>query len=319
MDIRDRRGLKAAADEALTCAPDHRKLVLVSTGAVAVVSLLVSFLNLLLAEQIAGTGGLAGMGLRSVLSTVQSVLSMALSIALPFWALGYTAAVLKLARREQATIDVLLTGFRRFFPVLRLLLLKGVLYCALCMVCIYVGCMVLAMTPLALPLYELLLPLMEASSEQAMLEAFYAIDQNALTQAMLPMLLLSGVVCIVVCIPVSYRLRMADLRMMDEEKCGALAAMLTSNRMMKGNCVALFKLDLSFWWFYLGELLVAVLAWCDVLLPMLGITLPMSEEGVYFLFYALALGLQVALYAFARNRVEVTYATVYDALLPKEQ
>ncbi len=319
MDIRDRRGLMAAADEALACAPDHRKLVLLSTGAAAVVSLLVSLLNFLLAGQIAETGGLAGLGLRSALSTVQSVLSMAVSFVLPFWALGYTAAVLKLARREQTSYGVLFTGFRRFFPALRLLLLKGLLYMALCMVCIYAGSMVLSLTPLATPLYALLLPLMEAGSEQAMMEAFNAIDPDVLTRAMLPMLIGSGVLCLAVCIPVSYRLRMADMRMMDDAPCGALAAMLISSHIMKGNCRALFKLDLRFWWFYLGEALVAALAWSDVLLPTLGIALPVSADGVFFLSYTLSLGLQLGLHVYARNRIQVTYATVYDSLLPQRQ
>lgn len=316
MDIRDRRGLLAHAGEALDCAPNHRRLVLLSTGAAAAVSLLVSFLNFILAGQIDQTGGLSGIGLRSVLSTVQSVLSLVVNFALPFWALGYTRAMLCIGRKEVVSDGVLLEGFRRFKPALRLFLLQGLVYFLVCMLCINIGSMLFSMTPLAEPAYALLEPLLSLETEEAMMEAMYALDTNVVMQAMAPMLIGCGVLCVIGCIPVSYRLRMSTYYIMDAPQGGALAAMLTSNRMMKGNCRALFKLDLGFWWFYLCEALIAALAWCDELLPALGVTLPVSADGAYFLFYALALGLQLGLYALARNRIEVTYARVYDILLP---
>ena len=316
MDIRDRRGLLAHADEALGCAPNHRRLVLLSTGAAAVVSLLVSFLNFILAGQIDQTGGLAGIGLRSALSTAQSVLSMVVSFALPFWALGYTRAMLCISRKETVSDGVLLEGFRRFKSALSLFLLQGLVYFLVCMLCVNIGSILFSMTPLAEPAYDLLVPLMSLETEEAMIEAMNALDMQVMLQAMAPMLIGCGVLCIIGCIPVFYRLRMSAYYIMDAPKGGALVAMLTSNRMMKGNCWALFRLDLHFWWFYAAEALIAGLAWCDVLLPALGIGLPFSEDVGYFLFYALSLGLQLVLYAYARNRMEVTYAKVYDTLLP---
>lgn len=316
MDIRDRRGLLAHADEALGCAPNHRRLVLLSTGAAAVVSLLVSLLNFMLAGQIDQTGGLAGIGMRSALSTAQNVLSIVVSFALPFWALGYTRAMLCISRKESVSDGVLLEGFRRFKMALSLFLLQGLLYFLVCMLCVNIGSILFSMTPLAEPAYELFASLLTLESEEAIMDAMYAMDLNVVLRAMAPMLIGCGVLCIIGCIPVSYRLRMGAYCIMDTPKGGALMAMLTSNRMMKGNCWALFKLDLQFWWFYAAEALIAALAWCDVLLPALGIALPFSEDVAYFLFYALSLGLQVVLYLVARNRIEVAYAKVYDTLLP---
>ena len=75
MDPHDRRALKSAARESLAAAPyDPRKLILLHTGVTIAVSLIGTILNFVLSKQIENTGGLGGMGLRSMLSTVQSVL-----------------------------------------------------------------------------------------------------------------------------------------------------------------------------------------------------------------------------------------------------
>ena len=76
MDIRDRRGLKQWAAQRLDQADNARRLVLIWSVASAVISLLASFLSFLLDTQIEQTGGLSGIGLRSVLTTAQSLLSM---------------------------------------------------------------------------------------------------------------------------------------------------------------------------------------------------------------------------------------------------
>lgn len=311
MDLQDRRGLKAAAAEALHHAPQHRKLVLLWAGASALASLLASLLTLLLDSGIAATGGLSGIGTRNILSTAQSVLSLAVTVLLPFWTLGYTRLTLQLGRREPADAHTLLSGFRRFGPALRLLLVQAVLYIGLAMACFSIGSTVLMMTPLAEPLYETMLPLMEsAGTELVLTDAVMA----SLMEAMLPVILGCTVIYLIVLIPVAYRLRMADLVLMDDPRCGALAALRASTGMLRRNCWKLFRLDLSFWWFYLAEALVAVLCYGDVLLGALGISLPLSAEAAYFVFYALAMAAQVGLYYGSRNQVSVTYALAYDSL-----
>ena len=81
--------LRADAAAAVRCAPEQKKLVLVWAGTSVAVSLLVSIVNFLLEGQISGTGGLSGIGLRSILSTAQSVLSIASAILIPFWDLEF--------------------------------------------------------------------------------------------------------------------------------------------------------------------------------------------------------------------------------------
>ena len=52
----------------------------------------------------------------------------------------------------------------------------------------------------------------------------------------------------------------------------------------------------------------------DLILGLMGISLPISADVSHFLFYVLYLAAQLGLYVFARNRVECTYAAGYDAL-----
>jgi len=310
MNIRDRQSLREAANNALAATPNHRKLVLIFVAVSSGLSLLASILSMVLESQIAGTGGLAGMGMRSVLSTVQSVLSLALVVLMPFWSLGYISVVLKLSRKKAATPTHLLDGFRRFGPALRLMLLRQLIYFVVAFICIQLASVLFSFTPWSLSVYQLIY------DNQSMLTTGVISDatMDALTQAMIPMVIILGILYVAALIPVTYRLRMAELRLMDEPGCGAIAAIRDSNRMMRRNCFALFKLDLHFWWFYLVNALVTVLCYCDVLLPMLGISFPFSGDVAYYVFFVAAMVLQLLFYWYCRNTVECTYAKAYEAL-----
>ena len=89
--------------------------------------------------------------------------------------------------------------------------------------------------------------------------------------------------------------------------------------MMRRNRFALLRLDLSLWWFYLLQVVIVLVGYGDMLLPLLGITLPLSDSANSLLCFGLSLALQFVIYLLTMNRVAVTYATAYDALLPKEQ
>lgn len=317
MDIRNRHRLKAAASEALSCAPNQNRLVLLWAGIGTALPLLISALTYLLEYQIADTGGLSGIGLRSVLSTIQSLLSFSSSILLPFWTLGYTFVTLQFARRESVRDSSLLEGFRRFGPILRLILLEALIYAVICIICIQAVSTILSFTPLSAPVYQVL-----ESSQQMLLSG--VVDEGvlqAIAEAMIPIFIISGIVCVIVLIPVAYRLRLAALCIMDTPGCGALQAIRASFRLMRHNSFALSRLDLSFWWFYLIRVLVSVLCYGDVLLPLIGVTLPFSYGVSFFIFYIAALLVQFFLLYTANNKVQTTYALFYDTLRtpPREQ
>ena len=310
MPLFERHSLQQKAAGKLEAAPNQGKLVLLFACATAGLSLAAGIVSMILDAQIAGTGGLAGMQLRSILSTIQSLLNIAILVFVPFWNLGYTSVALKLGRGERAYEKDLLNGFRRFGPGLRLMLLRQVVNFAIAFAAFQVASIVFSMTPFAVPLYAQL----EAGN---LVNSSGTVDEsaiNALIPAMIPYFIIAGALYLVALIPVTYRLRMAEFCIMDEPKCGALMALFQSNRMMKGSCIALFKLDLHFWWYYLLNVLVSLLCYADVLLPAVGIALPFSPDVSFLLFYVLAQAAQILFFWRCRNLVECTYVCAYDAL-----
>lgn len=315
MTIRDSRALRSAVADTLAGTPNEKRLVLLWAGVAAGLSLLTGLISYLLSSGIAGTGGLSGIGLRSILTTAQEILSTAATIALPFWTLGYQRTMLDISRRQPVSEKTLLSGFRRFGPGLRLMLLEGFLYGTVTVSVFYVSLRFLAMTPLADPVYVVLEPVIGA----IMADPNVILEESlmaALADAMVPMMLVGGAICLAVLIPISYRLRLAQFRLMDDPACGAREAIRTSTRLTKGNCIALFKLDLCFWWFWLLQGLIMAISYGDSILGFLGIALPVSADVAFWGFYVAALAVQVVFYTAFHNRISAAYALFYDSLLP---
>ena len=181
----------------------------------------------------------------------------------------------------------------------------------LAIVSLNISSILFSLTPQAASVMEIMMPLMEnpvgfsdPAAEQAILEAA--------TEAMLPAILMWFAVFVLLSIPAFYRLRLAQLRLVDEPGCGAIASVLFSIRTMRHNCISLCLLDLRFWWFYLGELAVIAVCYGDILLPMLGVSLPMDRQTSAVVFYVVSILAQAGLYILAKNRVSVTYAGFYD-------
>lgn len=315
MDKQERADICAAADKSLAQTPGHRNIAWIWAGAAAGVGILGSLLGFFLDTQIANTGSLSGIGLRSVLSTVQMAVSLFTMIAMPFWNIGHTAAALEISRNSRAKSGLLLEGFRRFGPVLRYQLLQCVLVFALLVASMNVGNILFSLTPMAGPLVARMMAVMDEMYASPTYEPDPAVMEAILADSV-PLVLLCAAVFLILYALVAYRLRLVPWLLMDEPRCGVLRAAASSLQRMKGLCGALFLLDLRFWWFYLAEVLIALLCYGDLLLPLLGVTLPVSQDAAYFLFYIAAMAAQVALYGFAKNKLAVTYATFYDATLP---
>ena len=320
MDLLDRRGLKNAAGDALAQAPRNpKRIILIHTAVSLGIMLLVAVLDFVLSGQIENTGGLSGLGTRSVLTTVQSILQMVQLAVLPFWEIGYLYAAMKMAVKEPAEPGTLLEGFRRFGPLFRIMLLKGLIFLVLGFVCTYVATQIFVMTPLSTPMLEAMAPvlndptLMESAAGE---EALMQVVDQALDDAMLPLLIITGILLCLVYIPISYRLRLVNYSVLENPREGALVAFRRSFRLMRGNCLEMFLLDLSFWWYYLLQILINLVCYGDLILSLAGVSLPWSGELSFFLFYILALAGQFVLYFLARNKVEVTYVTAYHVLSP---
>lgn len=326
MNIRDRRGIHRAAGQSLENAKgDPGKILLIYLGIVTALSLVVAVASVLLSNRIADTGGLGNLGLRSVLSTAKTVLPLVQSLVFLGLEMGHTTMALRISRGESVSKDTLFGGFRRFFPLLRARLALGFIYMGLAMVSLYLSVYLFLMLPASTEFYSIMTPVMESISAQGGVvtqEAIMSLDQTALTaayDALIPMFLIFALVFALVFVPAHYRYRMVTYRLIDHPRPGVLRALFESRVMMRRNRFALFRLDLQLWWFYALQALITAVCFGDMLLPMFGITLPVSSTASYFLFLGLSLVLQFAGYYFCMNRVAVTYATAYGALLPKEE
>lgn len=308
MNIRDRQGLRQRAVEALSRATySPAKLALLHTGAAVALSLVLTALNFVLSRQMDGTGGLSGMGLRSVLSTAQTMLSFASMVVMPFWEIGFVYAAIRIAREKRAEPESLLQGFRRFGPVLRLMLLQALIYVAILFLSFNISTGVFILTPFSQPMAQMI----ENLSADRIMDAQL---MEQLSSGLIPLYCIFGVIFAVFALPVTYRLRMAQYVIMDDPKIGALAALGTSNRLMRYNRWALFRLDLTFWWFFGLQLLSTLLGYGDLLAEALGVSLPISEDVAFFVSFALHAVCQLAIAWWFASRVAVTYATAYDTL-----
>jgi uncharacterized membrane protein len=112
---------------------------------------------------------------------------------------------------------------------------------------------------------------------------------------------------------------MVNYIIIDKPSIGAMMALRESKKMMKGHRLQLLKLDLSFWWYYLATGVAMVICYGDILLPMLGLELPVPEVVSFLGFYVLYLAASFGVHYFLRNRVEVCYGMAYDAVKPEEK
>lgn len=320
MDIRNTKELKAFAAGRVEQAQDGNRIVLIYSGLVLGLSVLVSLVNYVLGLQISQSGGLSNMGTRTVLSAVQAMMPVAQMVVVLCIDLGYMAAMLRVARGQYVSPQTLRLGFDRFWPLLRLTLIKGLIFFGIGFASVYAATFIYMLTPLSNSAVELLMPIVSQSS---VIDPTSILLDDAtyvqLMSAMAPVMVIFGLIYCAFAVPVVYQYRMSDYILIDRPGQGAMAALRESRKMMRGSRFRLFRLDLSLWWYYAAVLGAMVVCYGDQLLPMLGITFPWSEEVGFFLFYALYLMLQLAIYYFLRNRVATTYALAYDALRPQEK
>lgn len=310
--------LKSNASQRLKASENAKKVVLIYDGAVVGLSALSAIVTYVLQLQISQTGGLNNMGLRSMLSTIQSVLPMVLSMVFMCLQLGYLAAMLRVSREQYVSEQTLKLGFDRFWVLLRCNVLQGLLYAAAAMVAFWLAMQIYLLTPLSNAAQNLLMPYV-TSADAVMTVLSDEMLMMQLVQAMIPMFVLMVVLYLPLAALLHYSLRMASYVIIDQPGKGALYALGESRKMMKGSKMRLLRLDLTFWWWYAIGAFSTIVCYGDSLLAMLGITLPWSGAVSYFLFYGAYLVIQFASWYFLRNHVEVVYAQVYNALKPREK
>ena len=314
MNIRQPKTVRSVARELLSRAGQLRQILLIYCGLLLASCLVTTGLNVDLDSMMSRSGGLGNLGTRSMLSTLQALLPLANTLVMLVLDLGLLAAMLRISRGQFTSPQTLRTGLARFFPMLRLILLQIPIYLALGIAAMYAAMMLFFVTPLSNAAMELLTPIVTAgASSQQMMDSLLA-DEAALMsffRAIAPMYGIVLALFLGLMIPVSYRLGMAKLVILDDPRAGAFRAVSESLKMTRRNCMAFFKLDLSFWWYYLLTLLVSVLSMAESFLPL--------SEAMGWLLYGAALLLQTLIYYFLRPRLEVSRCLIYNAIRPKPQ
>lgn len=279
-------------------------------GAAVAASLLLTLVNFLLTRQMDATSGLSGIPTRTILSFAQTMLMLGVSAAMPFWELGFYRAALHISRNEPATPNTLLSGFRRFGPVLRVLLLRSALTIGVGFLCLEAATILFMMSPWS----ELTM-----ETAQQLLASGATMDDAAIgqmMQTMYPLYILLVVLICVLLIPILYRFRLSDWAVMDDTD-KALRAMKLSAYWMHNRRLWLLRLDLSFWWYYGLLALSSLIAYCDMLLPALGVQL--NPDVSFFLFYLLSAAVQLVVAWRFAPRVQTTYALAYAALRAEKE
>lgn len=317
MNVKNTRAIRTAALEALAVHQNPQRIPLVYAGFSALLSLAVTVISYVLSLKIDQMTGLANMGTRAVFSTVKTALPLAQLIFLLGWEMGYQMCALRLARRRYAESMDLKNGFSKFGTVLRTKLLMGVVYIGLGIATMYLSVFIFMSLPISDPFYEIVTPLLDSAT---ILNNGIVIDEATLaaaTAAVWPAIAIFGTLFLLGSLPVFYGFRMVPFCIADNSQRSGLIILKESRTMMKGHRLSLFKLDLSFWWFFLLEGLISVIAYLDLILPLLGITLPWSDTISYYGFYILSLAAQVALYWAYLNKVTIARAVFYDAVRPE--
>lgn len=310
MDIRDPNSIQQRALLALRRGREPKKAVIAFASANLVISLVLTLLDLWLSEQISGTGGLSQIGLRAVFSTAQSVLSYAGTVIAMCLNLGFLYAMMRIARGQYADHTDLKVGFQRFFPLFRLTLLQGFIYLGILLLVYQVVGSLYSFTSWGESIVDLIYPIMVSGE--------YNVDNATFTrmiQLLIPFLIGFGVLGAVVLIPFCFWFRMSHYAILDDPRHGAIAALRASRKMMRGNCMNLFRLDLRLWAYHL-LIALSSLSYYSVFLAYF-VEIPINATVFSWVTYGIALALQFAADYFFRAKAEVSYVLAYESIHEK--
>ena len=318
MNIRNGKEIRSFAAGRLENARNNSKIVLIYAALTLGSSVLVTLVNYVLGLQMEGLSGLSSFGKRNMLSSIRTLLPIALSLFSMCLDTGYLAAMLRMARGQYTSEQTLRLGFDRFWLLLRVSIFKAIRYTMTMFLCIYAGVMLFLVLPVSRPAMEVLAPYL---AEMSALSGELVLDEVGymqFAQAVWPAYVICGIFAAAVMVPLWYSYRMTGYIVIDKPGMRAMQILRESKQMMRKNRLSLLKLDLGYWWYHLLILLARVVCYGDAILPLLGVRLPGNGDVWYFVFMTLYYAILFAAFYFFRSRVEVGYALAYDAVKPEE-
>lgn len=314
--------IKAAAAERLAQAPQRAKIVQIYCGILLALGILFTGGSYLLDSMMADAGGLGAIGKRTMIQTFQRILPILNIFAMMVLELGMWNAMLRIGRGQFASPQSLKMGLARFFPWFRFQFLQILGLIAIGFVLMYVAMGIFFMTPFSRAALELTMPLaMEYTDPMVMADMMMADEAMLLSlfEALIPMYIILAALMLIVWLPISYRLRVANLIILDDPTAGAFKALFLSFRQTKISWKWYVRLDLSYWWYYVLLAMSMGLSYLDPLLSAIGRPLPMSGTAASLVSFGLYLVAQLAVCYFLQPKVQVSTAILYDALLPPKK
>jgi len=289
-----------------------KQLALLSVGVMVAANLFLLLVGELISSLMQDATGLAMLGKRTTLLTIQSLLEFAVSVALPFWGYGFYKAAMFVSRKAEPNKKTLLWGFQKFWPLLRLLALELAIGIGYALLATVGATMLYMMTPWAARVMAQIEPaLIQATTLTNDPEALNALMEPVVAEmmkGMWPMYLLIVMALGALLIPWLYKLRLAPYHILDGEN-SALKAMAISQQEMYGNKFSFFKLDLCWWWYY-GLLALAVS-------PLYVYAYTGGSNGLFWVLTLVSYGLQLVIQWQFLPRVQTSYALAYDQLKSK--
>ena len=319
MDIHTRKGLRGkAADAVAANTGDPRYTLLVYAAVLAFSGLFLALLTTLLDLRIANTGGLQYLGQQATLSTIRTAAPVILILALLGLELGRMTVALRLIRRQAVEPRNLLMGFSRFGAMLRVLTLGYIVFRLVYRLCVFPATLIYLLSPMAGDFLQQLIPyVMENPTVEGLLNNPEYLEMlNTFSAEVVPFTIALAAIAM---LPISYPFRMAPYCLLDNRYAGALASLGSSRRMTKGHRGALFLLDLSFWWFYLGLALCVGVMNGQPIAQALGISLPWEAAIANLVFNAIGIALAGLLIYFNLNKIQTSYAAYYEAIRPQPE
>ncbi|MBQ7230860.1 MAG: DUF975 family protein [Oscillospiraceae bacterium] len=319
MNVHNRELRERAAELAAEYRGPARRLVLLYCGVLAVLTLGSSGLNLFLDSRIGSTGGLDGIGMRSILETIQQILSYINQFFGPFWSAGFLTAMIAMVRGREPQVRDLTNGFRRVFRVLFHVAFEATAAFMLLVAVVNLSSLLFMLSPMGAEFNELMAPLLTdpnlLTAEGLLNEAL--ISYQELSRLLLPMLVLTAAIYLPLYTLMAYSFRLSLYLVMDRN-IGAIPAHFLSIRLMRGHKWQLCKLDLSWWWYYLLGAACWVVGYLDLLLGMLGIPLPMNATVMFFVTLAAYCVLFTLLSLWKKCEVDASYVLFYENVMPPE-
>ena len=282
------KAIRQSASRKLQIDPDAKKVALIYAAITTIFSLVCTLLSWSFQMGIDNNTGLSGLSTRALLQSGQMVLSLISTVVLPFLQVGFLFAALGYAKEEAVSTDSLKEGFRRWGPVLRLMGLLFLVITAISFICLYAAFTVFLMLPLSDGMAEQMQTFLQDPQAYEAVEE--SVEQmNALLMPHMTWIMgIFGVLFIGLGIPALYRCRISEYALMDNGK-GAFVALRDSIKLTRGHVKDMLKLDLSFWWFYLMQIVITLVAYGDQFLPAVGVGLPINETVAFWVFYGVSM------------------------------